>query len=133
MRPKYAVFLRLFDYIAAMVYGTGAALLVEAAVNPAWPMPLGMIAGMILGVAAFAILTPFFILLIGGFEILMTGMFAGMVSGMGCAMLLSASTGSHKETLLCGAVFGLLVQISLHIYDVKHFGDVAISERENDA
>jgi len=133
MRPKYAVLLRLFDYIAAMVYGTGAALLVETAVKPDWPVPLGMVAGMVLGVAAFVILTPFFILLIGGFEILMTGMFAGMVSGMGCAMLLSTFAGSPKEALLYGAVFGLLVQVSLHIYDVKHFGDVVIPERGNDA
>jgi len=133
MRPKYAIFLRLFDYIAAIVYGAGAALLVEIAVKPGWPAPLGMVAGMVLGVAAFVILTPFFILLIGGFEILMTGMFAGMVSGMGCAMLLSAFAGSAKEVLLYGAAFGLLVQISLHIYDVKHFGDVVLPERENDA
>lgn len=121
MRPKHAIFLRLFDYFGAMLYGAVASTFAGFLIPASWPMAAQMISGMTLGmVSAFPVLMLLTVLC-GGFEIIMMAMLIGMTAGMGGGM---AGEKSIIWFISYGAIIGACIQGALHIHDLKMHGDI---------
>jgi len=75
--------LRIYDYLTAMLTGFITAMLAFWLVSTEWPVLLGMVVGMVLGIAALLIVIVGFGWIAGAFEIMMPGKFIGMIVGAG--------------------------------------------------
>ncbi len=123
MRPAHALFLRVSDYIFAIIYGVVATTASYYLIPDEWPMPLLMSAGMLVGtLSAFPLLAIFSVLL-GGFEVIMMSMQIGMLGGMAGGIIGGASI---NLPLIAGASVGAAVQLFLHISDLKYHGEALL-------
>lgn len=120
MKPKHALFLRLFDYFAALTFGVASATATGYAIPSAWPLSLAMAAAMALGMLTALPLLILFVAILFGFEIIMMSMLIGMFAGMAGVMVGSESAAA---LFLAGAAAGLMVQFALHMMDLKLRGE----------
>lgn len=121
MKPKYSVYLGLFDYLAAVIYGVTAICTAHYIVPSEWPMFAAMALAMFVGMLSTFPLLAIFSITLGGFEVLMMSMQIGMLAGMVGVMLTSASV---AELSVYGAIAGVLVQFLLHMMNVRLRGEV---------
>ena len=122
MKAEHAVAIRTFDYLAAVSFGTAAALSSWYLVPDALPAPLAMMAGMGVGVASAFPLLGLFSFLLGGFEILVMSMQIGMVAGMTGAAIGGSTV---AQVAVAGAMIGLAIQLLLHLVDRSLHGEVS--------
>ena len=125
MKPEHAVALRAFDYLAAVTFGVVAAVAASYLVPAAFPAPLAMVLGMVIGAVAAFPLLGLFTFLLGGFEILVMSLQTGMLAGMVGAMVGGAALAS---VAVAGAAAGLGVQLLLHLADRSLRGEVSAHE-----
>lgn len=128
MEKNLPLLLKIFDYIAAILYGLLTALFSALAVSPDWPMPLGMVAGTFLGIAAFAVVFIASRKVAGGFELLMSGMIICMSTGMIGGMWITGGNPSAFELSAFSILAGLYVQFHLHMYDNNLHGETEIKD-----
>ncbi len=128
MEKNLPLLLRIFDYIAAVVYGLLTALFCALAVSPDWPMPLGMVAGTFLGMAAFAAVFLTAGRIAGGFELITSGMIICMSVGMIGGMWITGGNPSAFELSAFSILAGLYVQFHLHMYDNSLHGETEIKD-----
>lgn len=124
MKPEHAAWIRVFDYAAAVSFGTGASLAAWFVVPDALPAPVAMVLGMVVGVAAAFPLLGLLSVLLGGFEILVMSAQIGMVAGMVGAMV---GGGSAAQAAGIGALCGFVIQCLLHLVDRSLHGEVTSS------
>ncbi len=125
MKRQNAFAIGAFDYFAALSFGVVAALAAWLVVADRLPMPVAMLAGMVIGVVAA--LPPFglFSFLLGGFEIIVMSMQIGMLAGMLGAML---GSGPMADAALAGAAAGLGVQLLLDVANRTLRGEVPLHD-----
>lgn len=117
-------FLRFLDYIAMMLAGGFSALLAGYLVPSGWPLPAGMLVGMLLGTVVLLIVVLGFSWFAGAFEIVMPGMPAVMITGMLCGMMAASGSPTISTLVIFGVCTGLSLQAVFHIYDTRLHGEV---------
>lgn len=120
-RPRHAVLLRAFDYVAAASFGGAGALLAWLLVPASVSVAAEMLLGMLLGVVSALPLLGLFSWLLGGFEVIVLSIQVGMFAGMVGAMTPSTAL---PDVAAEGAMVGLLIQILLHAADRSLGGEV---------
>lgn len=124
MKSNLAMILRIYDYLTAIVTGFIAAILVFWLVSPAWPILLGIVVGMALGIAALLIVIVSLSWLAGAFETIMPGKFIGMIVGMAGGMWKTMVGGTTMIGLIIFGVFiGLVLAAIFHVYDRSIHGE----------
>ena len=135
MKAEHSVAIRAFDYVAAVAFGVVAAAGAWLITPGGLPMPLAMLVGMLVGSVCALPVLGVFTKLLGGFEIvvmsLQIGMIAGMVGGMavGDGVLGSwAAASGLTGVAAMGASVGVVVQVLLHVTDLRSRGEVDVHE-----
>ena len=107
------------DCLAGMATGAATALAVRGVVTPGMDMVVAMMLGMVLGTVLHLVLGLILSPLLGMFETMTSGTLIGMYGGMLFGMRDSMSAGSPTPAaaMLVGASFGLLVVLSVKVYD----------------
>ncbi len=124
MRSNLAIILRIYDYLTAIFTGFITAMLVFWLVSPTWPVLLGMIVGMALGIVALLIVMVSLGWIAGAFEIIMPGKFIGMTVGMAGGMWKTMADGTTMIGLIIFGIFiGLVLAAIFHVYDRSIHGE----------
>ncbi|TFE66268.1 hypothetical protein A7Q09_10240 [Methylacidiphilum sp. Yel] len=107
------------DYLSGMVTGLLVAWMIRLLILPGVDMVLAMIVGMVVGMFIHLALGFLLAPLLGMFQTMVPGSIIGMYGGMLFAMRDSMGAGSKSlsEALFVGALFGIVVVASFHIYD----------------
>lgn len=121
MKRENAAAIRAYDYLAALSFGSMAALTAWWLIPASLPAPLAMLLGMGVGLMSAFPLLALFTLLLGGFEIVMMSMQIGMFAGMAGVM---AGEAALVTAVLAGALMGLVVHVLLHVTDRVLHGEV---------
>jgi hypothetical protein len=124
MKFNLAIILRIYDYLTAILTGFITAMLVFWLVSPLWAIPLGMVVGMALGIAALLIVIVSLGWIAGAFEIIMPGKYIGMIVGMAGGMWKTMEGGATMIGLVTfGAFIGLVLAAIFHAYDRSLHGE----------
>ncbi len=118
-----AIILRGYDYLASGLTGFLTAILVFWVISPMWPMLLGMLTGMALGIVVLLLMIVCMGWIAGSFEIIMPGKIIAMIVGMGGGMWAAADHVSACDLVLFGISTGLIVAAGFHIYDRSLHGE----------
>src|SRR5262245_54702450 len=114
------------DYMAGMLLGALTALGVRAAVWPGMDMVIAMLLGMVIGMVLHLLLGLLLSPLLGMFETMIPasviGMYGGMLFGMRDSMTAGSPTLTGTATV--GALFGVLVVLSIKVYNRAFRGAV---------
>jgi hypothetical protein len=107
------------DYVAGAATGAATAAAVRALVSPHLDMVLAMLIGMAVGMIVHLALALLLSPVLGAFHVMVPGSLIGMYGGMLFAMrdTMQAHSGSLSHAVFVGVVFGLVVVISVQIYD----------------
>ncbi len=125
MKPKHSFLIRVYDYLAALVFGVVSATAVAFIIPAHWPVGVMMITGMLTGMLfALPVLIASTIIL-GGFELLMMSMQIGMFAGMTGVM---AGSDDVTRLILAGALTGIGIHLILHIIDFLQHGEVVTGD-----
>ena len=121
LKAEHAGAIRAFDYLAALTFGSVAAVtswwLVPDSLPGIAAMLLGMVVGVVTALPILAVLT----LMLGGFELIVMSMQIGMIAGMGGPMI---AGGTALSVVGAGAGVGLVIQLLLHALDRSLHGEV---------
>ena len=112
------------DYTIAVIMGTGTVLLVHSIINNNWNMFSAMIVGMILGTGVLLLSVLLFTPVATAFELFPVGMIITMFTGMGTGMAITMTEIDLRSMLITAAVFSLLSQLAIDLYNRKLKGDV---------
>jgi len=115
--------LRIYDYLTAMLTGFITAMLAFWLVSTEWPVLLGMVVGMVLGIAALLIVIVGFGWIAGAFEIMMPGKFIGMIVGAGGGMWKTMGGTTMIDLATLGVFTGLVLAVIFHAYDRSLHGE----------
>lgn len=125
MERGIAWFVRCVDYISTLLVAGITAGAVSLLIPSHWPALVSMVLGMFLGMVVLLVVFMGFSLVAGPFGILMPGMTAAMAAGMVCGMTMTAQKASFVESLTVGALIGLGIAVSFHLYDRSLHGEVS--------
>lgn len=124
------MFFVIGDTLAGALIGVVTALGVRAFVSPGMDMVLAMLLGMGIGMVVHLALGFVLSPILGMFQIMvpasLIGMYGGMLFGMRDAM--AAGSRMIEQTVLVGALFGVVVVIGIDIYDLTLRGPVDAAE-----
>lgn len=125
MKSEHSFWLRLYDYLAALVFGVVSATAVAFIIPAEWPVWLTMIFGMLAGTLFALPVLMATMAILGGFELLMMSMQIGMFAGMTGVML---GSNDVVRLMLAGALTGIGIHLILHIIDLLQHGEVVIGD-----
>ncbi len=125
MERGTAWFVRGVDYTSTLLAAGVTAGAVHFLIPSHWPEWVSMVLGMFLGMVVLLVVFMGFSLVAGPFGILMPGMTAAMAAGMVCGMTMTAQKASFVEALTVGALIGLGIAVSFHLYDRSLHGEVS--------
>ena len=117
------------DYFTAMLTGAGSALLAHYLIPSGWPVPAGMLCGMLIGIPFLLLVMMGFIWIGGDFQIIMPGMPIAMITGMGGGMMAASGDTATGGMALFGIVTGFVIQTIFRLYDISLHGEVALDEQ----
>jgi len=120
LEAEHAGAIRAFDYLAALTFGSAAAVASWWLVPDALPGIVAMLMGMVVGVLTALPILAVLTLVLGGFELIMMSMQIGMIAGMGGPMI---SGGTALSVAGAGAGVGLVIQLLLHALDRSLHGE----------
>ena len=124
------MFFMIGDTLAGALIGIVTALGVRAFVSPGMDMVLAMLVGMGIGMVAHLILGFVLSPVLGMFQVMIPASLIGMYGGMLFGMRDAMAAGSHMlgQTVLVGALFGVIVVLGVKIYDLALRGPVDAAE-----
>ncbi len=128
----WRVYFVIGDLLACTLTGAAAAWLAHAMVSADWFVALGMLAGMALGMLAGVIGGILFTPLFGAMEVMLPASLSAMVAGVGAGMAQTMSIDgiTSSETLLGGAVAGLVCLAYTYLLQAEMHGEVNLRELE---
>jgi len=116
--------LRILDYLVVATAAGVTALLAGYLIPSGWPVPAGMLAGMLLGVPVLLAAIIGLSWIANAFELLMPGMPSVMIVGMYGGMAAANGEPNLSTLLFIGVCVGLSIQAVFHVYDLKLHGEV---------
>ena len=127
-RDLMNILLKVSDYAAAVLMGSGTVFLVSLLVDDRWNAVLGMAAGMVLGFLVMGAVYFIFMRVSNPFNFFAVGMPVTMITGMASGM--SAPSGTLTlEVLYTGALLvAVLWQLGIDLTDARLSGDVPIEK-----
>ncbi|MFQ5433047.1 MAG: hypothetical protein ACE5EN_11150 [Nitrospinota bacterium] len=123
MERDLTPFLRLLDYMVVAAAAGVTALLTGYLIPSGWPLPAGMLAGMMLGVPVLVAAILGLSWIANAFEIIMPGMPSVMIVGMYGGMAAVNGNSNLSTLLIIGVCVGLSIQAVFHIYDLSLHGE----------
>ena len=121
--------LKIIDYIAAVLMGTGTVLFVSLFIDREWNMIAAMFAGMFLGMIVLLIIAILFVRVSTFFQIMPPGMIITMFSGMAAGMVLTSAEVDRFVLVKVAVIFSLLIQYMMDLYNLKLKGDVLLGRK----